>query len=212
MPANLEFSESVHRKIDEHSKLLESTYDIGLRLMSSRNGDIFTFDVLVMAALKRSAALQSGFREMILARNMICAGAILRLQLDTSLRMYGAWLVEDADEFASRILHGEKINAIRSGSGEKLTDRFLVESLAKEYPWVTALYEVCCDYVHFSSLHMWASSDGVDRENAVARVKISHVDRDLPDEYYVGSLVDSMSCTKILHELVEARIDQRQMV
>ena len=210
MEATLEFDRSVLAKLEEHNGLQNQTLDVTHRLMTSHNGDVFTFDILALAALKRSVALQSGFRAMILARNMICAGAILRLQLDTSLRMYGAWLVNDADDYAGRILRGERIQNIRDSAGQKLTDRYLVTALAKKYSWVPSLYEVSCDYVHFSKMHISAAFDGADRDTEVAHVKISHHDRELPQSHYFGALVDSMSCTKILNELIEARIAQRE--
>ena len=212
MTADFEFDASILSKIDEHKSTQDLTNALAFKLITSRDGVTFIFDLLALAALKRSLALQTGFRQMIVERNSICAGALLRLQLDTSIRMYGAWLVRDADEYAEKVLRGEKISGIRTVSGEKLTDRFLANELGKKYPWVPKLYDACCEYVHFSSLHISALFDGIDQENAVAHVKVSHIDSDLPDSYYIGALVDSISCTTILHELVYARIDQRESV
>lgn len=203
-------SDSVVKRLRDHEKLQEATYRLTHRLFHSRDGEIFAFDLLIIAALKRSVALQSGFRQMIAARNMICAGSILRLQLDTTIRMHGAWIVDDADDFAARVLRHEQIRNIRDSKHQKMTDRYLVESLSKEYHWIPTLYETCCDYVHLSHVHISSAFDGADVKNAIAHVKISPEDRDLPDSHYLGAVADSMSCTKILHELVEARIDQRE--
>jgi hypothetical protein len=51
---------------------------------------------------RRALAQSAAFRQMVLSKNSIVASSILRLQLDTVLRLYALFWVADPEDFASR--------------------------------------------------------------------------------------------------------------
>jgi hypothetical protein len=110
--------------------------------------------ILAYGAVKRSMFLADGFGAMVGAWNIICAGAILRLQIDTALRVHATSLVDDPDGFVAKILTGRRIDKLSDRAGNKLRDRFLVDSAAVEFPWVRQIYNQASGFVHFSDKHL----------------------------------------------------------
>ena len=68
------------------------------------------------------------------ARNFLAAAPLIRLQLDSCLRLYAAWLVENPHEFAHKVLRRERVDKLKNQDGKFLRDHYLVEKLAEEYP------------------------------------------------------------------------------
>ena len=63
-----------------------------------QDSDLFQFDLLVSAVLNRSLALMNGFQLLIINNNYICAAHLVRLHLDSLMRLSAAWLVDDPNE------------------------------------------------------------------------------------------------------------------
>ena len=110
----------------------------------------------------RALFLVAGFRQMILDRNLVCAGALLRVQLDTALRFQSVFLVADPEGFAAEVISGTPIKNLKARTGEPLTDRFLVDSAATEFPWVAQIYSETSGFIHFSEKHLWSSQSATD--------------------------------------------------
>jgi len=147
----------VSRKID----LLRGTIATHLRLaalcVEAAGGNVYSPDLWINAATRRSIQMLDGFATMVSSRNMTCAGAMLRIQIDTAIRLFAMTLVEDADAFVQHMLRGGKLNHLRDRSGNKLTDRHLCQELSRLYPkfsWLPRVYEVTCEFVHMSGRHV----------------------------------------------------------
>jgi hypothetical protein len=65
-------------------------------------------DIFILGATKRAVAQSCGFRELLRIRNFPCAAGILRMQLDTAMRINAFTIVEDMDVFARRLFDGEQ--------------------------------------------------------------------------------------------------------
>lgn len=125
------------------------------------------------------------------AKNLICAGALLRLQLDTALRFYAAFSVERPHEFALAVLEGKRVRDLKDQRGNKLTDAYLVQELGREFAWVLRVYERTSGYVHLPSAHLLSSIGLTDDAAAVAgsiSIKISAEDEPLPEWIYVEAV------------------------
>ena len=103
-------------------------------MLQANDGALYPLDMLAIAAVNRSMAHIGGFRQMIEARNMICAGSLLRLQLDTAMRFSASWLAPDPHHFAQEVLKGRSIRKLKDRDGRLMTDAHLVAVLAKEDP------------------------------------------------------------------------------
>lgn len=181
--------------------------DRALAMMQAHDGDMYPYDLLANAALNRAIALSSGFRSLIRDRNLICAGAILRLQLDTALRFYAGFIVDDPHEFAGAVLKGEHVRRLKDQSGQLMTDRYLVQQLGKELPWVEELYEQTSGYIHLSSTHILSTFDGIhDREKRTINIKIGVTDCQFPDSMYLNAISALRSCTELLSRHIDGWI------
>jgi hypothetical protein len=119
---------------------------------------LYVSDLVIFGALKRTLSLSDGFRRHIRERNFTCAGALLRLQLDTALRLYGAKLHGNLEAYADAIVKGGRIDKLRDSRGHRLTDSYLADKLSEEFPWVKRMYENLCDFIHFSNRHLFAAA------------------------------------------------------
>ena len=165
----------------------EAHLELGKQMFEAFGGAMYGMDLLAAGALNRSKAHIAGFRTLLEARNLICAGAILRLQLDTAMRFYAAFLVEQPHEFALAVLRGERVSDLRDRNGKKMTDAYLARRLGEEYEWVPRVYERTSGYVHLSSTHLMSAlspSEGTEADERLT-IKISAADKTLPDEIYV---------------------------
>ena len=97
---------------------------------------------------------------MIRDQNFICAGALLRLQLDTALRIMAGFIVEEPHKFADAVMAGSRINRMKDREGKRMTDRYLVTKMSKNFPGVETVYEQTSNYIHFSNIHILSMSDG----------------------------------------------------
>lgn len=75
-------------------------------------------DLCLCAALDRSMRLTDGFIPMMEVRNLTCAGALLRLQMDNCLRLFALFIANNRNEAVDCILEG--------GAFTKLKDKSLL--------------------------------------------------------------------------------------
>ena len=183
------------------------TLDRSVRMLQAYGGALYGFDFLASAALNRSLALSSGFRAMIRERNLICAGGLVRLQLDTALRFFTGFIVNEPHDFAIKVLEGNRIDRMKDRHGTLMTDRYLVTQLKKEYPWVESVYEGGSGYVHLSATHIFSTFDhDYYEQEGKHRIKIGSRDQQFPDDVYLETIETFGECTKILARCIEGWI------
>ncbi len=134
-------------------KMLEITK----KMISAYKGTMYPLDLLAIGAIKRSLSTIYGFKLLIESWNMICARSLLRIQLDTAMRFYAAYLVENPHDFATRVLHGERIDKLRDRDKQLLKDAYLVSKLTDELPWLPEVYKNLSGYIHLSGSHIFDS-------------------------------------------------------
>ncbi len=179
--------EKIQNGADEILRNTESTISDGDKVYYS------TF--VIIGAVKRSLSLSSAFCSMVRAKNFVAAAPLVRLQLDTLLRLNAACLYEGGmEEFAKKLLSGEPTNKLRSHDKEKMTDSYLVRKVSEEYPWVQNVYKELCDLVHFSDRHIFAALTAKDEKDRTFRVVVSAEDLPRPDEDYF-EMVDCFRAT-----------------
>jgi hypothetical protein len=173
--------------------------DLQGQVMQAQGGAVYAVDLLANAATNRSLALASGFRTMVEARNLTCAGALLRLQIDTASRFFASSLVNDPEDFAESVLAGKHIDKLKDRDGEHMRDRYIVERLAKEMrcDWLSRVYTETSGYVHLSDKHVHSTFTEV-REDHTVRIKVGAVDKEWPEETYLEA-VDAFIATVQLY-------------
>ncbi len=122
------------------------------------------FDTYCIAQLNRSLNLIDGFITLSRADNFITSMALVRLHLDTLLRIYAIKLSGlDTNVAVEKILGGTRIEQLTHGpDGKPLRDSYLKNEISKlnEFKWVAEAYEVASGFVHFSDNILRASNVG----------------------------------------------------
>ena len=168
------------------------------------NRAIYPFDLLINAAINRNLALSEGFTRLIEDKNMICAGALLRMNLDTALRVYAGFRVAYPHEFVISVMEGKQIRKMKDKSGKNMTDRHLLDELSQDFPWIESVYENTSDYVHLSKVHIFSTFDpNSDLETGKVGVKIGPRDVDLPDKVYLEAIDAFHESSRILAKYVD---------
>lgn len=144
--------------------------------------------LLLLAAAKRSVALPEGFCAMIRARNFHAAAPMVRLQLDTALRVAALRFVADPHAYAAAVMEGTAVYKLKDDTGTRLTDHRLLERLSPTFPWVTTIYRDASAFVHLSARHLWTSIAALDEAEHIVVFQISPQDpaRVSEDAYYDG--------------------------
>lgn len=175
----------------------EKTRLLGLQMMKVDNGAMYPVDLLAIAAIKRVLSTSAAFRQLVESWNLISARAILRVHLDTVLRFYAIWTVNDPHDFAKKIIGGTKINQLKDRSGNKLTDSYLTKIMSKDHKWMPTVYANLCDYVHFSAQHLFASVAKLDKDGWQFSLQISELDTNAPEFSWVEVVECFNETTKI---------------
>jgi hypothetical protein len=176
--------------------------ELGTEMFNAHGGVLYGMDLLASGALNRSKAHIAGFRTLIKAKNLICAGALLRLQLDTAMRFFAAFLVEKPHDFAIAVLGGKRVRDLRDRNGEAMTDAYLVRKLGEEFDWVPRVYERTSGYVHFSSTHMMSAltpkdGDAGEGQSLQFEIKVAAKDKPLPQWIYIETSDAFCAATEI---------------
>ena len=164
-------------------------------------GTFYGMDLLAAVELNRSKAHIAGFQQLVGAKNLICAGALLRLQLDTALRFYAAFLVEQPHDFALAVLGGTRVRDLKDRDGKEMTDAYLVEKLAQKFDWVPRVYERTSGYVHLSSTHLLSAmtpTEGASDSDRTIAIKIGAEDKPLPAWIYIEATDAFRAVTDVL--------------
>jgi len=121
-------------------------------------------DVYMYGALKRALFIADGFQQMVERRNLICAGALLRLQLDTVLRVGALFLVKSPEDFARKVVEGRQVNNLKDAAGRTMTDRYLLDHAGTKHPWLSAIYDASSGFVHLSYKHLYSDQSPIAEE------------------------------------------------
>jgi hypothetical protein len=120
----------------------------------TNNKPITYADLFSMGVARRSLSMSSGFRSMVEQRNSLCALPIVRMQLDTVLRLYAGFFVTDHQQFCREVFKGVQIDRIKSDDGQKVKDHYLVDRVAQRNPWIADGYKRTSGHIHFSRQHI----------------------------------------------------------
>jgi len=121
---------------------------------------IYTFDLYCSAIVNRTLNLSQGFANLIRNNNFIAAAPLVRINLDSLLRLFAAFQVDhNIDTFAHNVIKGQAIDKTKDKDGKMMKDSYLVDLLSskKGYGWVKKIYKTGNEYVHFTSQHIFAS-------------------------------------------------------
>lgn len=150
----------LYDKLEELDNEGEKLIDIGKDLIEQIGMTEFTF--FCYSILNRTINLNIGYITLVNDNNYIAAAPLVRLNLDSLLRLFASIQSEyDVETFARKVRQGTKIRDISYNKSNKLklTDRKLIKLIKeiKGFKWVEEIYDAGSGYVHFSNQHFYSS-------------------------------------------------------
>lgn len=167
-----------------------------------------TFDFLLIAALNRTVNISKAYTTLIRDNNFIAAAPLVRINIDTLLRLYASIISEyDRNTFASKVMGGELIKRMTlKGTKIKLNDEILHLELSKieGMEWVTDIYKAGSSFVHLEKSHIFSSLKIADDKERIVNMTIGFHDAIIPESEKFGSAV-------WMNKIIDSIIQQAQI-
>ena len=196
--------EQLLTEIDNKSKAI---INMGKQL-SAISDKVDLFDWIIIAALNRTVNINKAYTTLIRDNNFIAAAPLVRINIDTLLRLYASIISEfDRNTFASKVIDGELIKKMKlRGTKQTLTDKTLHEELSKveDMEWVSQIYKAGSSFVHFENTHFISSRFVSDDETKIMHMTIGFHDAFVPEDQKLGSAV-------WMNKIVDSIIQQAQV-
>lgn len=192
--------EQLLAEIDNKSKAI---INMGKQL-SAITPHLETFDFLLIAALNRTVNISKAYTTLIRDNNFIAAAPLVRINLDTLLRLYASIVSEfDRNAFASKVIGGELIKKMKfAGTKKDLRDDTLYLELSKVegMEWVSDIYKAGSSFIHFEKSHIFSSLKIADEKERTLNMTIGFHDEFIPESEKSGSAV---WMNKIIDSIIE---------
>lgn len=169
-------------ELKEREKIL---LKLAEKMLLADNGNIFRIDLFSIGAMKRTSSNLNGFLSLVEAKNMQSSRSLLRIQLDTFLRFHALTIVGDHNKFVDDVLDDKHIRNMKDKDGNRMTDGYLVNLLALEYPWLKDTYKNLSGYIHFSGKHLFGSVESINDKKQALTFSISKKDEQYPKESWI---------------------------
>jgi hypothetical protein len=131
----------------------------GDELYAACGGQLYPCDTLAFALLGRSITLCKSFRLLMGNGGYVVAVAVLRMQLDNLLRLYGVIDSRIPHVVANEIIQGKPLKDIKGRNGKLMSDKNLRNLIVSKDPskrqWIDDAYELASGYVHLSNHHVY---------------------------------------------------------
>ena len=138
--------------------------DVCATMLKAGGSKGYSPDLYIVAVINRSVNLLKGIRSHVEDRNILCAAPLVRVHLDSIIRLYAMTLVDDKNDFLMRVIGGEHIRKIKDRDGNPMHDGYLVDkvsSLDASLSALKVLYEKTSGFVHFRMFTclLWGNQD-----------------------------------------------------
>jgi hypothetical protein len=176
---------------------------LGNEITNSTGGEMLPMHWVVMGIVKRCLSTSSALDMLVKEWNMTCARAVLRMQLDTVIRLSAFWLSDDPQGMAQEVMDGKPINKMKDKDGQNLSDSYLVKKLGEKYDWIPIVYKYTSGYIHFSERHLFDPIVDMDEENRIVKFIINDKDYKFPEDSWVELLDIATDCLQITRIYLE---------
>ena len=163
----------------------------------------YTADLVMFGILDRQIGLAEAMPRVFADKNVHALAPLLRIQLDSLLRLHAFWIVESPDDLAKHVIGGGNFRNFKDREGNQLFDRHLVNTLKNELPWVESMYTTLSGWVHFSESHIFSAvSDG--DEDRTIKVGIGTFREETPPRLFEEATAAFVDIHRHTADLVEA--------
>lgn len=161
--------------------------------LSTISNNIETFDFLLIGALNRTINISKAYTTLIRDNNFIAAAPLIRLNIDTLLRLYASMISEhDRNTFASKVMNGDLIKKMKlKGTKRDLRDDTLYLELSKVegMEWVKDIYLAGNSFVHLEKSHIFSSLKVTDELNGTILMSMGFHDGFIPENEKLHSAI-----------------------
>lgn len=141
----------------------------------------FQYNIFLSCVLDRALSVNKGYLSLTDSNNYFCAVAMLRMQIENCIRLYGMTLVVDDSKYIFDWMTGEKISKFQDVNTHKsLSDSYIASLLENKYKNIAAMYKEACGFVHFSKRQLYDTAK-VKSGTRTVNLKVSETDA-LKDE------------------------------
>lgn len=128
--------------------------DIAYKILTHRENNGFTaLDLYVVSSIHRIIKLDDGITTLSNCQNLEAAIPLLRMILDTCMRLLAVNIANDHQELLQAFFDGKNISKLKSLDGKPLTDGYLKDKLNELAPGVNKVYDELSSFIHFSEAH-----------------------------------------------------------
>jgi len=165
-------------------------------------------ETVMAVALQRSRHLVQAYVPLLHAKNLAAASALIRMQLDSAMRVNACFLVRAPLQIWEALKSDAPWSRIRTDGGAKLTDTYLHEQLSKKFNWATDLYNQMSGYIHLSRPHLESTIKGEDFLGMV--IHQGPVGAGLTDQELAKNAEQFVRVTRALLSLCEDYVEARK--
>ena len=194
----MEHGDKVKAELKKLSKYQDCLPRLGHEVIMAGNGPLYPLDFVVVGIVKRSLSIASAFKTLVTDWNMVCARAILRMQIDTVIRFSAFWISGDPHQMAVEVMHGNQINKMKDRDGNKMTDAYLVKKLSPEFDWMPRVYQYTSGYVHFSERHLFDPIASLKEDGRLVHFIINDKDEKFPESSWHEIVSCFNQCAEII--------------
>lgn len=169
---------------------------------------MYTADLVMFGVMDRQIGLIEAMPAIFEEENIHALAPLLRIQLDSLLRLHAFRIVESMDDLAHHIIKGKSLRKFKDREGKDLFDRHLVNTLKHELPWVESMYDTLSGWVHFSESHIFSAVSEGDGERTI-NVGVGSFREKIPNELFTeakDALIEIHANTANLIEDYFARV------
>ena len=155
--------------------------------------NVEVFDFFLIAALNRTVNISKAYTNLIRENNFIAAAPLVRINIDTLLRLYASIICEfDRNTFASKVMKGELIKKMKlRGTKIDLRDDTLYIELSKikGMEWVSEIYKAGSSFIHLEKSHIFSSLKIADENERTVLTSVGFHDSFIPESDKYGSTI-----------------------
>jgi len=196
-----------HTKLREKYKIIKKIKDKHLRvcekIMSTADGRAYLTDYLVYAILKRSLDTMGAIELLIKRRNITASVALLRLQLDSLLRIIYLAKNENPDIVCYNLLSGKSFRDMKDKNGKKLTDAKLRDYARDLFPWIDEVYENASKLIHLSEKHFFLTIEKMSKNERAMTLCIREGNPNLAESEYLNLIHSLIVITEYILEIAK---------
>lgn len=119
--------------------------------------ELYETDLFFIAVMARSYSLVDGFISAFDSWNPAVMAPLVRLQIDSLVRVSYLAKAPKVEEVALYLITGGEFRGLKDADGKALSDRRLIEHAKELHPWIDDVYKATSGWIHFSPAHISAA-------------------------------------------------------